>query len=43
VAMTGGDGRVRLEWSEQVRAAALAAGTAFDTDGYLAPAAIVAR
>jgi mannose-6-phosphate isomerase-like protein (cupin superfamily) len=42
VAMTGGDGRVRLDWTEATRDAALAAGTAHDPDGYLAPAAVVA-
>jgi len=42
VAMTGGDGRVRLDWTDETRDAALAAGTAYDTDGYLAPAAVVA-
>ncbi len=42
VAMTGGDARVRLEWAEQVRRDALEAGTAYDTNGYLAPASVVA-
>jgi|SRR5690606_12705359 len=41
VAVTGGDGRVRLEWDEQVVKAAVEAGRAIDHDGYLAPAALV--
>ncbi|WP_226961762.1 MULTISPECIES: cupin domain-containing protein [Streptomyces] len=41
VVMTGGDGRVRLEWDESVREAALAGGVALDANGYLAPASLV--
>jgi len=39
--MTQGDGRVRLDWDEEVRAAAHAKGTAYDANGYLAPADLV--
>lgn len=42
VAMTRGDGRVRLDWSDEVRKAARDAGVAHDANGYLAPAALVA-
>ncbi|MFJ8932822.1 cupin domain-containing protein [Streptomyces sp. NPDC102364] len=41
VVMTEGDGRVLLDWDEEVRAAALAKGAAYDANGYLAPAALV--
>jgi len=41
VVMTQGDGRVRLDWDEEVRAAAHAKGTAYDANGYLAPADLV--
>lgn len=42
VAMTRGDGRVRLDWADEVRKAARDAGVAHDANGYLAPAALVA-
>ncbi|WLQ35191.1 cupin domain-containing protein [Streptomyces castrisilvae] len=41
VVMTEGDGRVRAEWDPEIRRAASARGTAYDTNGYLAPAALV--
>lgn len=41
VAITEGDGRVRLDWDPEVRAAALGKGIAHDANGYLAPAALV--
>lgn len=41
VVLTEGDGRVRLEWDEEVRAAARAKGIAHDPNGYLAPSALV--
>jgi len=41
VVMTQGDGRVRMDWDEKVREAALTKGTAYDANGYLAPAALV--
>ena len=43
VVITEGDGRVRLDWDAQVRAAALAKGTAHDANGYLAATALVAN
>jgi len=42
VVMTGGDGRTPLEWDVEVQEAALNNGVAYDNDGYLAPAAVVA-
>ena len=43
VVMTGGDGRVLLEWDDAVVAAARERGLSRDTNGYLAPSAIVDR
>ena len=43
VVMTGGDGRVLLEWDDSVVAAAREQGLSRDTNGYLAPSAIVDR
>jgi quercetin dioxygenase-like cupin family protein len=43
VVLTGGDGRVRIDWDPSVVAEALAAGVAIDANGYAAPAALVAR
>jgi len=41
VVMTGGDGKIALEWDDAVIAAAREQGVARDTNGYLAPSAIV--
>lgn len=41
VVMTGGDGRVNLEWDSKVVSDALEQGLSRDTNGYLAPSAIV--
>ena len=43
VVMTGGDGRVLLEWDDAVVSAAREQGLGRDTNGYLAPSAIVDR
>ena len=40
--LTGGDGRVRLEWDDDVVRAALDHGVALDANGYVAPAELVA-
>ena len=41
--VTSGDGRVRLEWDDEVVKAAADAGDAIDHNGYLAPYALVPR
>ena len=41
VVITGGDGRVRIEWDEQVVARARANDVAIDPNGYLAPASML--
>lgn len=41
VRVTGGDGRVRMEWSPEVRSAARSAGIVLDADGYRAPLSVV--
>jgi mannose-6-phosphate isomerase-like protein (cupin superfamily) len=43
VILTEGDGRVTLDWADDVVAAARAAGIARDANGYLAPADLVRR
>lgn len=43
VVMTGGDGRVLLDWDDTVVSAAREQGVSRDTNGYLAPSAIVDR
>ncbi|WP_344955900.1 cupin domain-containing protein [Actinomadura miaoliensis] len=43
VVVTGGEGRVRLEWDEDVVKRAADAGVALDHGGYLAPSALVPR
>lgn len=40
--VTGGDGRVRPEWSDEVVTGARERGRVLDADGYLAPAAVLA-
>ncbi|MGW1144943.1 cupin domain-containing protein [Streptomyces sp. NPDC002454] len=40
--VNGGDGRVRLQWGDDVVKAALEAGVAVDANGYTAPAALLA-
>ena len=40
--VNGGDGRVRLEWADEVVADARAAGRVIDPNGYVAPAAVLA-
>ena len=39
--INSGDGRVRLEWDEEVVKSAADAGTALDHNGYVAPRALV--
>jgi mannose-6-phosphate isomerase-like protein (cupin superfamily) len=41
VVVTGGDGRVHVEWSPEVRAGARARGTVRDAAGYVAPLSVV--
>ncbi|MEV5826721.1 cupin domain-containing protein [Spirillospora sp. NPDC052242] len=43
VVVNGGDGRVRLEWDDDVVKAAADAGVALDPGGYLAPADLIPR
>jgi quercetin dioxygenase-like cupin family protein len=43
VVLTEGDGRVYLEWADDVVAEAKAAGVAVDPNGYVAPAALLNR
>ncbi|MBP2184050.1 cupin domain-containing protein [Amycolatopsis magusensis] len=43
VVVNGGDGRVRLDWDDEVVKAAADEGVAIDHDGYLAPYALVPR
>lgn len=39
--VTGGDGRVRLEWAPEVVAAAADSGWLIDPNGHLAPASVL--